>query len=83
MQEIVEKIFGFIPGFKSKNELLEDAFDKYDSRYPIPEDDFTIAKSFFNAYLTDAEFREIVESRQFVRMATNPNGAVFRKVSID
>jgi len=83
LREIVEKIFGFIPYFKSKNELLEEEFDKFDSRYPVAEDDFAAAKSFFKAYLTDSEFREIVESRQFARMATNPNGAVFRKVSID
>ncbi|MDQ3132394.1 MAG: DEAD/DEAH box helicase family protein [Acidobacteriota bacterium] len=83
LREIVEKIFGFVPYFKNKNELLEEEFDKFDSRYPLAEDDFTVAKSFFKAYLTDTEFREIVESRQFARMATNPNGAVFRKVSID
>ncbi len=83
LREIVEKIFGFIPYFKSKNELLENEFDKFDSRYPITEDNFDIAKSFFKAYLTDTEFREIVESRQFARMATNPNKEVFRQVSID
>ena len=83
LREIIEKIFGFIPYFKSKNELLENEFDKFDSRYPLAEDDFVVAKSFFKAYLTDTDFREIVESRQFARMATNPNGAVFRKVSIE
>lgn len=83
LREIVEKIFGFIPYFKNKNELLEEEFDKFDSRYPLAEDNFTVAKSFFKAYLTDTEFREIVESHQFARMATNPNGTVFRKVSID
>ncbi len=83
LREIVEKIFGFIPYFKNKNELLEEEFDKFDSRYPLAEDDFAVAKSFFKAYLTDTEFREIVESRQFARMATNPNKEVFRKVSID
>ena len=83
LREIVEKIFGFIPYFKNKNELLEEEFDKFDSRYPLAEDDFAVAKSFFKTYLTDTEFREIVESRKFSNMATNPNKEVFRKVSID
>ncbi|MDQ3713813.1 MAG: hypothetical protein M3388_16555 [Acidobacteriota bacterium] len=83
LREIVEKIFGVVPYLKNKNELLEDEFDKFDSRYPVAETDFTAAKGFFKAYLTDTEFREIVESRQFARLATNPNGAVFRRVPID
>lgn len=80
LREIVEKIFGFIPYFKSKDELLEEEFDKFDSRYTPDESSFAAAKHFFKSYLTDAEFREIIESRQYARLATNPNGKVFRDV---
>jgi type I restriction enzyme, R subunit len=80
LREIVEKIFGFIPYFKSKDELLEEEFDKFDSRYTPDEKDFAAAKHFFKSYLTDAEFRDIIESRQYARLATNPNGKVFREV---
>ncbi|HEV2802437.1 MAG TPA: DEAD/DEAH box helicase family protein [Pyrinomonadaceae bacterium] len=81
LREIVEKIFGFIPYFKSKDELLEEEFDKFDSRYTPDEKDFAAAKHFFKGYLTDAEFRDIIESRQYARLATNPNGKVFLEVS--
>ncbi len=81
LREIIEKIFGFIPYFKNKDELLEEEFDKFDSRYTPDEKDFTAAKHFFKSYLTDAEFRDIIESRQYARLATNPNGKVFREVS--
>lgn len=80
LREIVEKIFGFIPYFKSKDEMLEEEFDKFDSRYAPAEENFAAAKHFFKSYLTDAEFRDIVESRRFARLATNPNGRVFREV---
>jgi type I restriction enzyme, R subunit len=80
LREIVEKIFGFIPYFKSKDELLEEEFDKFDSRYTPDESNFTAAKHFFKSYLTDAEFREIIESQHYGRLATNPNGKVFRDV---
>src|SRR5215213_5140964 len=80
LREIVEKIFGFIPYFKSKDELLEEEFDKFDSRYTPDENDFAAANHFFKSYLTDAEFREIIESQQYARLATNPNGKAFRDV---
>jgi type I restriction enzyme R subunit len=80
LREIVEKIFGFIPYFKSKNELLEEEFDKFDSRYTPDENNFVAAKHFFKSYLTDAEFRDIIESRQYARLATNPNRESFQKI---
>lgn len=82
LREIIEKIFDFIPYLKNKNELLEEEFDKFDSRYTPNENDFAVAKHFFKSYLTDAEFRDIVESRQFARLATNPNREAFQKVPI-
>lgn len=80
LREIIEKIFNFIPYLKNKNELLEEEFDKFDSRYAPDENDFAVAKHFFKSYLTDAEFRDIIESRQFARLATNPNREAFQKV---
>lgn len=80
LREIVEKIFKVIPYFKSKDELLEEEFDKFDSRYTPDEKSFIAAKNYFKSYLTDAEFREIIESQQYARLATNPNGRVFREL---
>jgi type I restriction enzyme, R subunit len=83
LREIVEKIFGFIPYFKNKDELLEEEFDKFDSRYTPDEQNFAAAKHFFKSYLTDAEFRDIIESRQYARLATNPNREAFQKVPLE
>jgi type I restriction enzyme R subunit len=83
LREIVEKIFGFVPYLKSKNEVLEDEFDKFDSRYTPEERNFTAAKHFFKSYLTDAEFRDIVESRQYARLATNPNRDAFQQIALE
>lgn len=77
LREIVEKIFGFVDKFKSKDELLEEEFDRFDSRFLPDETVFGEAKNFFKTYLTDAEFREIVESGQFPRLHTHPNGKAF------
>ncbi len=81
LREIIEKIFGFIPYFKSKDELLEDEFEKFDSRYLPDEQIFYYAKNYFKSYITDKDFREIIENKNFALLNTNPNGDVFRKLT--
>lgn len=80
LREIIEKIFGFIPYFKSKDELLDEEFEKFDSRYLPPEEYFTFAKDYFKSYITDSEFRDIIENKKYALLNTNPNGDVFRKL---
>lgn len=79
--EIIEKIFGFIPYFKSKDELLEDEFEKFDSRYLPDEQIFYYAKNYFKSYITDKEFRDIIDNKNFALLNTNPNGEVFSKLT--
>jgi type I restriction enzyme R subunit len=80
LREIIEKIFGFIPYFKSKDELLDEEFEKFDSRYLPPEEYFMFAMDYFKSYITDSEFREIIEKKKYALLNTNPNGDVFRKL---
>ena len=81
LREIIEKMFGFIPYFKSKDELLEDEFEKFDSRYLPDEQIFSYAKNYFKSYITDKDFREIIDNKNFALLNTNPNGEVFRKLT--
>lgn len=73
IREMVEKIFGIIPKFKSKDELLEEEFDKFISIYP-PEEDVNLRalKYFFKAYIVDGEIRKIIEAKDFHALQTNP-----------
>lgn len=73
MREILEKIFGLIPKFKMKDELLEDEFEKFilDHR-PGADDDVVALKYFFKAYLTDHRLRDILENRRFAELNVNP-----------
>lgn len=80
LREIIEKMLGYIPYFKSKEELLEDEFDKFDSRYLPEEVNFSNAKNYFKSYITDVEFREIIENKKYALLNTNANGDVFRKL---
>jgi len=80
LREIVEKIFGMIPYFKSKDELVEEEFDKFDSRFLPDEKYFSYLKNYFKSYITDAEFRDIIENKRYALLNTNPNGDVFRRL---
>ena len=73
LREILEKVFGLIPGFKSKDELLEEEFAKFVADYK-PEEATAIPaiKTYFKAYVTSGRVRDIIESRQFTDLATNP-----------
>ncbi|ADR19314.1 DEAD/DEAH box helicase family protein [Calditerrivibrio nitroreducens] len=80
LREIIEKIFGVIPYFKTKDELLEEEFDKFDSRYLPKEEYFEYAKTVFKAYILDFEFRQIIDSGNFARLNISPYGEAFKKL---
>jgi type I restriction enzyme, R subunit len=73
LREILEKIFGLIPRFKSKDELLEEEFAKFvaDTK---PEEATAIPaiKTYFKAYVTSGQIRDIIDRRHFTDLATNP-----------
>ena len=85
IREVVEKIFGIIPKFKSKDELLEEEFDKFISIYP-PEEDVNIRalKYFFKAYIVDQDIRRIIEMKDFHALQTNPTLTIsqFKEVAV-
>ncbi len=73
LREILEKIFGLIPRFKSKDELLEEEFSKFVSDYK-PEAAVTIPalKNYFKAYATSDHLRHIIDEEEYTDLATNP-----------
>lgn len=73
LREILEKIFGLIPRFKSKDELLEEEFAKFvaDAKPEDPEAVPAI-KTYFKAYVTSDRVRHIIESGELTDLATNP-----------
>jgi type I restriction enzyme R subunit len=73
LREILEKIFGLIPRFRSKDELLEEEFAKFvaDAK-PEEAEAIPAIKTYFKAYVTSDQVRHIIESRHFTDLATNP-----------
>ena len=73
LREILEKVFGLIPRFKSRDELLEEEFAKFiaDAK-PAEAGALPAIKTFFKAYVTSDLVRHIIESKQYTDLATNP-----------
>lgn len=73
VREIVEKAYGFIQQFKSRDDLLEEEFEKFvaDAK-PEKPDIILPLKYFFKAYITDHQVREIIESKRLTELNTNP-----------
>lgn len=79
--EVLQYSYGHIPYFKSKDELLEDEFERFDTNYLPDEKYFLDAKNFFKSYVSDNDFREIIESKKFALLSTNPNGNLYRNLT--
>jgi type I restriction-modification system DNA methylase subunit len=70
--EIIEKAFGGIDRFKSKEELLDEELDKFVSIHRPDAFHISRIRDFFKAYVTDNEIRDIIENKEYNRLATNP-----------
>ncbi|MEO0018972.1 MAG: hypothetical protein RLZZ522_2255 [Verrucomicrobiota bacterium] len=71
LREILEKIFGLIPRFKSKDELLEEEFAKFIAdQKPEEANAIPALKQFFKAYVTNGQVRDIIESKKYTELYT-------------
>ena len=80
LREILERIFDLIPHFKSKDELLNDEFDKFVSIHKPDAEYILPMKNFLKSYITDSEVRDIIESKEFALLATHPIKDDFRSL---
>lgn len=73
VRELIEKAFGFIPGFKSKAELIEDEFQKFlVDQKPEEADRIREMRYFFEAYIRDANVRAKIDAGHFADLNVNP-----------
>jgi type I restriction enzyme R subunit len=73
LREILEKIFGLIPRFKSKDEILEEEFSKFVNDYkPDEAEAIPALKNYFKAYVTSDQIRHIIETKHYTDLATSP-----------
>ena len=72
LKEILSKVFGLIPGFKSRNDLLEEEFAKFvNDHKPTEAEAIPAIRNYFKAYATSDQVRHIIDSKHFGDLATN------------
>lgn len=71
VKEMMDKIFGVIPAFKSKKELVSDEFDGYLLTCGVPAGDYYEVRHFFETYLTDKQVRRAIEDKKFQLLGTD------------
>jgi len=80
IKELIDYTLGFIPYIKSKHELLEEEYEKFDDRYLPNEENFSNIKDVFTTYILDKELQDIIETKQFSRLNFHPVGESFKKL---
>jgi type I restriction enzyme R subunit len=71
LREVIEKVFGGLDRFKPREELLDEELAKFISIHKPDAQHMPVIRQFFKAYITDNEVRDIIEKREFNRLATN------------
>jgi type I restriction enzyme R subunit len=73
VREIIEKAFGHIPRLKTKDELIDDEFQKFllDQK-PEQADRLREMRYFFDVYLKDANVRRIIDEGKVADLNVNP-----------
>ena len=77
VKEMMDKIFGIIPAFKSKKELVSDEFDGYLLTCGVPAGDYYEVRRFFETYLTDKDVRRAIEDKKFQLLGTQISSYTF------
>jgi len=80
-EELLLHIFGYIDSIKTKNECLEEEFDKLDNSLKPDESVFNDAKQFFQSYTSDSEYREIIDNKRFADLNVHPSGQAFKNLT--
>jgi len=73
LREIIEKALGIIPKFKTKDEMLEEEFQKFISdRKPDDHNTIVPMKYFFKAYTINTAIRHIIDNGRYAELYVNP-----------
>jgi len=80
VSELLLHAFGHIDRIKTKNECLDEDFEKLDDELNPSDDNFQDAKQFFESYAIDPEYREIIDSKKFAQLNVHPSGQAFKNL---
>ncbi len=71
-REFLERVFGLINAFKSKDEKLEEEVEKFISIYKPESKYVPYIRNYLKAYIADDHFREIINKKHFAELYIYP-----------
>lgn len=71
-REFLERVFGLIGAFKSKDEKLEEEVKKFISIHEPESKDVPYIRNYLKAYVADSHFRNIIDSGDFGELFVYP-----------
>lgn len=71
-REVLERAFGFIDKFKSKDQKLEDECEKFISIYKPDSKYVPYIKNYLKAYASDEKFRTIINNKDYTELRFYP-----------
>ena len=79
--EILLHAFGHIDYIKSKKDLIEEEFEKFDNEFHPSEDQFDNSRYIFETLLIDKRFRDILESGALPQLSDHPSYETYINLS--
>ena len=83
IKDLLLYTFGFISKIKNKDEILDEEFNKFDDKFKLDESSFNEVKQVFEAYATDKDFRDKIDSGKYAELNVHPSGDYFFKLPED
>ncbi len=71
-KELLERAFGFINKFKSRDEKLNEEFEKFVLIHKPDNKYISYIKNYIKAYITDERFRQIINNKRFAELNVYP-----------
>ena len=71
-REFLERVFGFIDTFKTKNDKLDEECEKFIAIYKPESKYVPYIRNYLKAYVTDPKFREIINNKHFADLNFYP-----------
>ena len=81
VREILLYAFGHVNHIKSKRELLHEEFEKFDQKFNPDDEIYREAIECFEAYSTDQEYRNIIDSRELAKLNVHSSGYAFNSLT--
>jgi len=81
VSELLLHALGHIDRIKSKDECLDDEFDRLDNKLKPKDSIFNYVKEFFQSYVSDSEYRNIIDEKKFAELNVHPSGQAFKKLT--